>query len=485
MPNQAMSLRRKVLHGLFWTGGTRLIGQCVTWLITLIVIRLLTPDDYGLLALASVFVTLFLVLSDAGLGAALVQAPNLEDSKLRAIFAAVLLLNSAFILLLLGAAPAIASYFSDSRLASVIQALSALLLLDIFAVIPTAILTRRLDFRRQSLIGMGAVLCGSVCTLVLALSGYGVWSLIVGTLVNSAFNTVALNCIAPFFKWPDFSFRGTRRLFVFGGQVTGARVLWQFYSQADVLIAGKMLGHELLGLYSVAMHLASLPVNKLAPVLNQVAFPAFARTQHDSMLSHHILKSLRLLCFFAVPVLWGISSIAPEIVNVILGPKWQPALVPLQLLPLIMPLSLMSVFLNAAFQGIGQGGVVFRNVLTASVILPPAFLIGANWGLLGLSLAWLVGFPIVLTMNLWRMLPLVGLRLSEVLGTAAPATLSGCGMYISVMLTRHSAAPIEASIRMSLLIVVGAATYWGLSWVINRDGVRELTGFLRTRAERA
>jgi teichuronic acid exporter len=477
------SLRHKILHGLFWTGGTRLLGQCVTWLITLIVIRVLTPDDYGLLALASVFVSLLLVLSEAGLGAALVQPANLEDSKLRPMFAAVILLNSSFALLLLGAAPAIAIYFSDSRLASVIQALSVLLVLNIFTVIPTAILTRRLDFRRLSLVGMGAVLCGSLCTLALALSGYGVWSLIVGTLLNSAFSTVALNCIAPFFKLPDFSFRGTRSLFVFGGQVTGTRVLWQFYSQADVLIAGKMLGHELLGIYSVAMHLASLPVHKLAPVLNQVAFPAFARAQHDSMVSQYVLKSLRLVCFFAVPVLWGISSIAPEMVNVILGPNWLPALIPLQLLALVMPLSVVSLFLNSAFQGIGHGAVAFRNVVTASVILPPAFLVGAHWGLLGLSLAWVVAFPIILTMNLRRMVPLVGLRLTQVVAVAVPAALSGCGMYLAVMLTRYVAAPIEGSLRMCLLVVVGAATYWALSWIINRGGVRELTKVLRARLE--
>lgn len=481
-PGQGASLRRKVLQGLFWTGGTRLLGQCVTWLITLVVIRLLAPDDYGLLALASVFVTLFLALSEAGLGAALVQAPSLDDSKLRPIFAAVIVLNGAFALILAGAAPAIASFFSDSRLAAVIQALSVLLVLNIFAVIPIAILTRRLDFRRLSLVNMGAVLSGSVCTLLLALSGYGVWSLVIGTLVNSAFSTVALNCIAPFFKSPDFSLRGTRGLLLFGGQVTGARLLWSCYSQADVLIAGKLLGHHLLGIYSVAMHLASLPVHKLAPVLNQVAFPAFARAQHESAVPQHILRALRFLFLFAVPVFWGISSIAPEIVGVILGPTWQAALTPLQVLSLVMPLSVMSLFLNSAFQGIGHGGVAFKNVLTAALIMPAAFVIGASGGLTGLTLAWVAGLPIVLFVNLRRMMPLIGLRLVEVAGTAAPALLSGGAMYGAVLLTRQAAAPLEAPVRMALLILVGAATYCGSSWICNRRGVMELAGFLRARA---
>ena len=358
------------------------------------------------------------------------QAPQLDDTKLRAIFAAVILVNSIFTAALIVAAPLIASFFSDSRLASVLQVLSTQLLLSIFAVIPSATLTRSLDFKRLSLIGLIASICGSLCTLALALSGYGVWSLVAGSLVTSTLNTAGLNLIAPFLKWPDFSFRGARSLLVFGGQVTGARVLWHFYSQSDVLIAGKLLGQELLGFYSVAMHVASLPVQKLSSIINQVAYPAFAQTRHNpTLVSQYILKSLRLLCFVAVPVLWGISSIASEIVDVILGPKWHSAEIPLQLLPLVMPLSMISTFLNTAFQGTGHGGIVLKNVLTASVILPCVFLIGAHWGLLGLSLAWVFGFPVVLAINLRRMLSLIGLRWRQVLGAVTPAALSGCGMY--------------------------------------------------------
>jgi O-antigen/teichoic acid export membrane protein len=230
------------------------------------------------------------------------------------------------------------------------------------------------------------------------------------------------------------------------------------------------------------MHLASLPVHKLAPVLNQVAFPAFARAQHESTVPQHVLRALRLLFLFAVPVFWGISSIGPEIVGVILGPTWQAALTPLQVLSLVMPLSVMSLFLNSAFQGIGHGGVAFKNVLTAALIMPAAFVIGANGGLLGLTLAWVAGLPVVLLMNLRRMMPLVGLRLAQVAGTAAPAALSGCAMYGAVLLTRHAAAPLEAPVRMALLILVGAASYCGASWICNRRGVTELVGFLRARA---
>ncbi|WP_336511698.1 oligosaccharide flippase family protein [Candidatus Accumulibacter phosphatis] len=122
-----------------------------------------------------------------------------------------------------------------------------------------------------------------------------------------------------------------------------------FYSQADMFVAGKLLGKEALGFYSVAMHLASLPVQKVSGILNQVAFPAFSKIQNDSAtVKLHVLKSVRILSFLSFPVLWGISSIAPEIVQLLLGPKWEPAILPLQILPMIMPLRMISNFFTVS-----------------------------------------------------------------------------------------------------------------------------------------
>ena len=470
-----MSLRREVLSGLFWAGGMRLLGQVLTWAITIVVIRLLSPNDYGLLAMATVFVSFLILMAEAGLGAALVQAPEVDDFMLRGIFAAVILVDCVLFLLLVVAAPAIAQFFAEDRLVWIVRVLALQFLLGIFAVIPSAQVTRRLDFKWPSMIGLLGAMCGSLSSLGLALFGYGVWALVAGGLVTQLFNTVAINVLSPFLKWPDFSLKGARGLITFGGQVTAARVLWFLYSQADILIAGKLLGKELLGFYSVSMHLASLPVQKVSAVISQVAFPAFARSQHDpELVSRYLLKGLRVLSFVSFPVLWGISSIAREIVAVLLGSKWETAVVPLQLLPLIMPLSLVSPFLNTAFQGIGRSGVVLKNVLTACLVMPAAFWFGANWGLLGLSLAWVLGFPLVLTVNFWRMLPLVGLKLRHVLAAAAPAALAGCGMYAAVAIARHFAANrLGAPLLMVALIGVGVASYAALAWIFNRTGIDE------------
>ena len=155
-------------------------------------------------------------------------------------------------------------------------------LLMIFAVIPSAQLSRQLQFRTLSVTELSAAVAGSLTTLTLALAGAGVWALVVGGLLTTLWTSIALNVAAPFLKWPRLSLTGTRSLVFFGGKVTLSRLLWLTYSQADVVIVGRLLGKDELGVYSVALHLASLPAQRLNAIVNQVSFPAFARIQGDA-----------------------------------------------------------------------------------------------------------------------------------------------------------------------------------------------------------
>jgi O-antigen/teichoic acid export membrane protein len=476
-----MTLRSQVLSGLFWVGGTRLLSQVLTWSVTIVVIRLLTPSDYGLLAMATVFMAFLSLIAEAGLGPALIQAPQVDEHTLRRIFGAVIVIDASLFAAQFAAAPAIAHFFAEDRLVPIVRVLSVQFLLMIFVVIPTALLSRRLAFRGQSVISLASALAASVTSLVMALHGYGVWALVASSLVAALCNAVALNVVAPYLKWPSFSLDGMRRLFVLGGQLTAARVLYFIYSQADVFIAGKVLGKDLLGFYSVSLHLASLPVQRISAVVNQIAFPAFAEArQSPRTVPLHMLKGVRMLSLLSFPVLWGISSVAPELVAVLLGPKWQTAVAPLRLLPLIMPITILGPFLNTAFQGIGQAGVVLRNALTACLVMPVLFWVGTHWGLVGLSSAWLVGFPLVYVINLRRMLPLVGLRLTDVLAaTALPAT-AALAMYGCVTAARAalpSGLPTPAV--LALLVASGVIGYAIATFAANRKGLREALGLFR------
>ncbi len=475
-----MSFKSRVVSGFGWVAGANFLGQLVTWIITIAVMRLLNPSDYGLMSMATLFVAFLSMMATAGLGPAIVQAISIDDGKLRQLFGLITTLNVVLCVALFSAAPLIAGFFDEQRLTDIVRVLSLQFVIVGLAVIPESMLARELKFKARALVDLISHIAGGLTTLALAYSDFGVWSLVAGATVSVTGKSLGLNLVAPYFCWPTISLKGMAPLLIFGGNVTATRILWFFYSQADVFITGKLLGKEALGFYSVAMHLASLPVQKLSGILNQVAFPAFAQIQGDpSSVARHLLKSIRLLSFFAFPVLWGISSVAPELVAVVLGSKWELAILPLQILPAIMPLRMINTFLPTVVGAIGKPEISLKNLIVASIVMPAAFLVGVQWGIPGLCIAWVVAFPLVFLANLVSALPAVGLRLDSFLAAILRPALSSGVMYCSVMLMGQFVSDDTNGIaRLLALVSVGAITYAVASALTNRDGCTEVLSIL-------
>jgi O-antigen/teichoic acid export membrane protein len=476
-----VSLRQQVLSGLFWTGGGRLLGQIVNWSITLVVIRLLSPADYGLLAMATLFLSFLLMFAEAGLGPALVQARELDETMLRSTLGAVIVIDCALFLILVAAAPVIAGFFEEPRLVSIIRVLAVQILLSMFGTIPTAMLSRALDFKRPSIVGLASSVLGSLTTLALALAGYGVWALVVGNLAAQVCSVAALNALSPFARWPDFSMKGARTLIDFGWRVTTGRTLWFLYSQADIVIAGKLLGKELLGVYSVSMHLASLPVQKVSSILNQVAFPAFASLRENrAAVAANLLKTIRLVGFVGFPITWGLASVSQEAVHVLLGEKWEGATVPLRLIALVMPFRILSTLLPSATDGIGRADVAMTNVFVACLVMPLAFFIGCQWGIVGLSIAWVVAYPLVVLQNVHRTAQAIDMSMGSVWSAAARPLAASAMIYAGVTALRTALPPaLPEATKLSVLISCGFVIYIAVSWVVNRSGIAELRDLIR------
>ena len=476
-----MTLRRQLLTGMKWTAGARLCGQLFTWGITLIVMRLLAPSDYGLLAEAGVFVAFLIMLSEAGLGPALVQRTQLDDADIRRSFGLVIVINAALIVALNVLAPVIAAFFREPRLIHILQVLSLQFVIICVSVIPDSLMKRRLAFKQLSLIDLATAVIASLGALALAASGYGVWSLVISNLLGNLVRAIILNRVSPVNVAPSFSLRGMRRLLVFGGNVTGARILWFLFVQSDVVIVGRLLGSDALGIYSIALHLASLPVQRVSAILNQVIFPVIARYQDDhSGIRRFVTKATGATGLLAFPLLWGLSCTAPQLVAVILGSKWEASAVPLQLIALVMPLRMLVSLLPSATDALGRPDVAFRNALLSAIVMPLAFIVGARWNVIGVALAWLTVYPLIVFFNTQRMLAVVGLKLRDVLRSLAPAGASALLMYAAVSAAEGLLVRIlNDPWRLAVMILVGAVVYISSMFVLNRDGFREMYSLLK------
>ena len=340
-------------------------------------------------------------------------------------------------------------------------------------------LQRDLEFKMRSILSLVVAVVSAVATLGLALAGLGVWSLVAGSLLSVVLGTIGINMLHPFLRLPSFAFSGLKNLFAFGGYVAVSRILLYLYLQADTIIGGRVLGKEQIGYYSVGMHLASLPMQRVSAILNDVVFPAFAHIQDEpARVARHVLQAIRLMSLCAFPVFWGIGSVAPEIVRVLLGDKWEPAILPLELLAIVMPVRMIGQLMPPTLQGVGEAALAARNQLVVCVAMIAAFLVGVHYGIVGLSIAWLAIFPLTFLANLRTWLPVLGLRAAQLLGAMLRPAIAGAGMFAAVMAARTLGVPGGLS-GLATLMLVGALSYAALSLMINREGLRDIRSMVR------
>ena len=470
-----MTIRSKVLLALRWSAGLKALSQVATWAMTLIVVRLLDPADYGLMAMASIVIAFLMMVNELGIGPALVQRPSVDHSDFRVAFGIAILSNCALLACLWIAAYPIAIFFDEPGLVPIIRLMSVQFVLIPFAVIPEARLLRALDLKRKSLVDLTANVAGGLTSLSLAASGHGVWSLVWGSLVIMTLRTTGLIIAAPYFVTPHFSIAKARELLSFGALITADRLLWFLYSRVDVIIVGKILGTELLGIYSVAMQIASLPLQKVNSILNEVAFPAFSTIQNDiALIKQYLGKAVRVISFLAFPVFFGLSSISPPFVRVVLGDQWEQSIIPLSFLACIMPLRMASNIMTSTLQGIGRVGVSVGNLLYACALMPIAILIGSQWGLVGACLAWLVAFPVVTVIEIVRSAPYIKLHLLDFGKLFYLPLVGSCIMWASVRLITSAFGPQKESLlALALMIIVGALVYFLFTALFNRRTLAE------------
>ena len=460
----------------------RFIGQLFTWAVTLLVIRLLSPTDYGLMELATVIVNFWAMIGELGLGTAIIQRQNLSEKDLQAIFGLILLISLFLCLSLFGAAPLVAKFYKEPQLTLIIWFLSLVFLLSGLAAVPYNLLLRDLEYRKIALIEFTGTIAGAITTLTLAMLGLKVWALIFGFLSLRVTTLIGLQWVRPFLKWPRFAFDGLWSIFVFSGNVTLARILWYIYSFAVAsLIIGKVLGNESLGVYGIALFLACLPMDKVSSILNQVAMPAFSSIQDKPELAGaHFLKATRILSIIAVPVFFGISSVGPEIITIFLKEKWTDAIIPMQIIALAVPLRMVRNLMMPALLGLDQSKINLINESIALVLMSVAFYVATLWGLVGVSLVWLLIFPLVFALNLPQTAKALHITPLDIFRGMASPVFSGLIMLACVYLVR-SLLPqgLNDVIRLLIFIATGGFVYLGMTMLINRSGMDEIVRLVK------
>jgi PST family polysaccharide transporter len=365
---------------MFWIAWSRGALQLLGFATTLLVARILVPADYGVMALAAFWTGTVGMLAEMGLGAAIIQFRDLDRREIDTCFWITMTLGTIGSAALALGAPMIARWFVVPRLADVLPVLALVLPLTACRVISDSLLRKRLALDRVS----QAELIGSAVTLPVmigsALAGLGVWTLVIGSLTGPAVRSIATIAFAP---WcPGIRLGGPRvkEVVRFSLATLGVKLMWILREWSNTLVIGKVTGPVALGFYSMAEELALLPGSKISSVVNMVSSPMMAELQANvDAMRAAFYRAVRLTAAIALPTSAGMALVAEEMVAVLLGPKWLPAVPLLRLLCVYAAVRAIDVLLPPVLFARHREGFLVWYCLALLIVVPFAAVLGGLW----------------------------------------------------------------------------------------------------------
>ncbi len=481
--DRRQSLDRTLVRGLAWTGAARAVTQALSWLSTLVVARLLDPADYGVFGMAMVVVGFVQLFAEIGLGSAIVQRREMPRDDLARLGGLAALVGLGLAAATLTLAPPIAAFFREPRVAGLLAVMGLAFLASGFQVLPYGLLTRDLRFDRAAIIdGLESVVFATT-TLTLAVLGFRFWALGLGFVAGKIVAAVAAAAACPHpLAWPR-RLGDLRDAIQLGGHVVGSRLAWYLYSNADFFVVGRLLGTAPLGAYTIGWNIASIPVDKVSAVAGRVTLPVFSAVQRDNASVARYLKAMTEgLAVITLPISVGLCLVAPALVGLVLGPRWQPAVVPLQILSAYASVRALLTLYPQVLIAIGDARRNFRVALLLAAVMPVAFIVGARWGTTGVALAWVVAYPVVaIPMVVRYTLRRLGVAPADFVTALVPA-LAGTAAMVPVQLAVHQFAPSAwpEAVRLVLEVTLAGATYALVLFTGFRARLRALTALFRS-----
>jgi len=395
-----MSLRQKTIHALFWSFLERMGQQGIQFFISIILARLLLPEEFGLIAMLTIFMAIAQSFINSGFGQALIQKQDVTHIDECSIFYFNIFVGILAAACLCLAAPRIAAFYNQPLLTPLTYALSLNLIINAFGLVQTTLLTKHIDFKTQLKVSMIATMLSGTIGVTMAYKGFGVWSLVVQSLTSTLFRTILLWFFNTWRPSLIFSLTSLRTMFAFGSRLLASGLLDTLFTNIYLVVIGKLFSPVSLGFYTRAKGLQQLPVSNLSSIISRVTFPVFSSMQDDKpRLKRGVRKALTMLVMINFPLMVGLAVVAKPLVIVLLTEKWLPCVPYLQLLcavGMLYPLHVINLnVLNAQ----GRSDLFFRLEIFKKVFITVSILATYRWGIEAMLLGQIVTSCIAYYLN--------------------------------------------------------------------------------------
>jgi teichuronic acid exporter len=376
------SLKLKTVSGLIWSFVDTMAGQGISLIVGIILARLLSPREFGLIGMITVFIAVSESFINSGFSSALIRKKDCTDTDYSTVFYFNLVTGAIFYLLLFISAPAISGFFNEPELKAVLQVMGIVLIIDSFTIIQRTILTKRIDFKLQAKISVIASTVSGIVAIIMAFSGFGVWALVAQRVINQGLNSLFLWIWNRWKPLLVFSIKTFKELFGFGSKLLLSGLIDTIYRNVYYLIIGKFFSAQELGFYSRADGFKNLPSQNLNTIVSRVTYPVLSSIQDDiPRLRDNYQKLIRTIMFITFILMLGMAAVAEPMIHTLIGAKWEPAIIYLQMLCFVgMMYPLQALNLNM-LQVQGRSDLFLKLEVIKKIIGIPIIVIGIFFGI--------------------------------------------------------------------------------------------------------
>lgn len=467
-------LRNKTLHALSWSFTGTMAQRLVNFIVSIVLARLLAPEQFGLIGMLTIFVVISRTLVERGFDSALIQKKEQTHPDECTVFYSNIVMGIAIYILLYLAAPSIAAFYSQPVLTPLTRLVCLQFLIHPFAVIQRTLLRKKLEFK-----SLGIILCSSgflsgIIGIWLAMRGFGVLALVIQQLTSALFQTIFFWLANPWRPSLIFSFQSFRSLFKFGSNLMIAGVLNNFFAELYLLVIGRIFSPVALGLYSKARTIERMPSQTLTRIVSNVMFPVFSQLQDKPRkLREAMSRSNGLLTLIVFPAMLGLAVTARPMIHVILGEQW------LEMTPYLQILCIVGIFhplhslninvLNAA----GRSDLSLRISLIKKGLIIGNIAITWRWGVIGLASGQIITNCMDYYINAFYSQKTVDYKLIKQIRDFFPCLVASIIMAVIVYSLNWTLLAANDWLLLFSQVIIGISLYLYLCWILSFPAFKE------------
>ena len=478
-----MKLSQIALKGIQWSSISQFSRQLVQYITTIILANILSPNDFGLMAMALVVTGFIDVFKDLGTSSALIHLDSINQVLISTIFWVNILFGLVFTLIIFLSSQIIAFFFNSNDIIPILKLVSFLFLISSFGILPRALLERELQFNKLAKVEIFSTIMGSFVGLSMAYLGYGVWSLIFQILVNNFFQSflvVFIKKIKPKFQFSLISLKSVSN---YSLNLVGYNIFNYLIRNADYMLIGKYLGEGQLGNYYLAYKIMLYPLQSISLVISRVMFPIYSRLKDDlEKFKVVYLKTTNSIALITFPMMIGMIAISKYFVSVFFTNPWDSGLL-YRLLIILAPVGLIqsiATTTGSIYMATGKTNWMLLWGILSGVVTVSGFFIGLNWGVIGIGISYLIVTIILLYPVFYIPLKIIQLKFLDFVSNFLRIILSCLIMYaILIGFTSLFLVGQEPKIGFISLLIFGIILYPFIIFIIDKENIYNLISLIK------